>query len=63
MSTPTKVILLALLLFTSVLFAQGTTPPPPAPPPGEAPIDGILWLGGLVALAYGAVKKYKNPKE
>ncbi len=61
MSTPAKLVLLALLLFSSVLFAQDTPPPAGTPPGEDLPIDGIVWLGGLVALAYGAVKKYNNP--
>lgn len=60
MSAPAKLIFLVLLLFTSALFAQDV--PPPAPAPSGVPIDGLVWLGGLVALAYGAIKKYNNPK-
>lgn len=62
-STPTKLALLALLLYTGVLMAQGTEPPAPDGPPNGLPIDGLVWFGGIVALAYGAIKKLKNPKE
>jgi len=56
-----KTLILVLLLFTCVAFAQGN-PPPPNPPAG-LPIDSLLWLGGIAALAYGAIKKYNNPKK
>ena len=60
-------LLLGLLLFTCVLLAQDIEPPKPDPddkglPGFGVPIDGFVWLGGLVAIAYGAIKKYNNPK-
>jgi len=59
-----KVLLIGLLLFSSIVFARNTPPPPNkgGTPPGEMPIDGLVLLGGAVALAYGAIKKYNNPK-
>ena len=62
MTITQKVLLLGLLLCTSIVFAQNTPPPPAGPPPG-LPIDGLVWLGGIIALAYGAVKKYNNSKK
>ena len=63
MSTPTKLVLLALLLFTGVLFGQGVQPPAPEGPTRGLPIDGLIWLGGLAALTYGVIKKYNSPKK
>jgi len=65
MTIAQKVLLLGLLLFTGVLLAQDVPPPDPnkgGVPGFPVPIDGFVWLGGLVALAYGAIKKYNNPK-
>jgi len=61
MNITQKTLILVLLLFTCIAFAQNT-PPPPEPPTRLVPIDGILWLGGIVALGYGAYKKYNNQK-
>jgi len=63
MNITRKMLIFGLLLFTSVTFARNTPPPPSPPPPNGLPIDGFLWLGGLVALGYGAIKKYNNPKK
>ncbi len=62
MNIAQKLLLIGLLLFTSVLLAQGVPPPEPNRAPDALPIDSIVWFGGLVALAYGAIKKYNNPK-
>lgn len=63
MNITQKMLLLVLLLFCSVVFAQSTPPPPNPPPPNGLPVDGFVWLGGIVALAYGGIKKYKNSKK
>ncbi|WP_067145434.1 PID-CTERM protein-sorting domain-containing protein [Pseudotamlana agarivorans] len=64
----TRTIILALLLlvsFTSMALVQGLPdpgPPPPPPPPG-LPIDGGVFMGIVVAIAYGAKKTLFNKEK
>ena len=58
-------LIMTLILFSAVTYAQGgVSPPPPAPGPGPpgGPIDSNIYILLFMALALGFYKLYQSKK-
>ncbi|WP_299013260.1 hypothetical protein [uncultured Polaribacter sp.] len=54
------VVILIIIVFPLLGFAQGPPPPVPPPPPPGLPIDNFAFVIAIAAIIYGSLKIVKG---